>query len=59
MSKEKNRIDLKDEDLEKVTGGGKPKICGFSNRTDQYTTCPISSVKGQCIQCGSCPLNQV
>lgn len=56
MSEEMNKTDLKDEDLKKVTGGGKPKICTPGMRSSSYATCPNSSLKGQFQQCATCSL---
>lgn len=57
MSEEKNKTDLKDEDLKKVTGGGgKLQFCTVNNRDDVFDACPHPETKGKCAQCSTCSL---
>ena len=58
MSEEKNKTNLKDEDLKKVTGGGKLIFCQNYIYRDNYETCPNTAVKGKCSNCGNCSLNK-
>ena len=58
MSEEKKIIELNDEDLEKVSGGGKdgPEKCPVYQSKKKYTSCPVPG-KGLLKQCGGCELN--
>ena len=42
MSEEKNKTDLKDEDLKKVSGGGgKPLVCTSGSASSGFEACPL------------------
>ena len=57
MSEEKNRTDLKDEDLKKVSGGGgKPLVCTSGSASSGFETCPLPALKGRFQQCAACRL---
>ena len=58
MSEENKKVELNDEDLQEVTGGGKnekPKCPAFQYK-NRYTTCPNPG-KGIYKQCDKCDLN--
>ncbi len=58
MLEENKKVELNDDDLQDVTGGGKdgPSKCAAYQYRGQYTTCP-NPFKGICKQCGKCELN--
>lgn len=57
MSEEKNKADLKDEDLKKVSGGGgKPSVCVSNMHRSSFETCPHPASIGHYAQCATCPL---
>ena len=57
MSEENKTLELKDEDLQKVTGGsGDKPSCQYYRCRNTYSTCP-NPLKGLCQQCKKCELN--
>ena len=55
MSKEENAVELKDEELEKVSGGFSP-WGGYQEEAPNQSTCPYyNSATGECNYLNNCP----